>query len=225
MGGRTTTQLIPSALGTQQPANLWNHTNALPRVSHLPHLQAPPVKPDTSRLKPLSPQLLSWFASRGIGAATLRRNGVAMERRYINALEDHADCIAFPYRQVCPLDGLLASAGAAGCLHAWCVGAWRWGGAASTCMQSKTAPVSFRQVALRAMVCCEGMWHRHIGLVGLHASPSPVLSSKWWPASAPKLMLVPRPPPLAGQVVSVHTPCRLSPYVTPPHAISHRTMR
>ena len=49
-----------------------------------------PVKPDCSRLRPLSPELLAYFAARGISAATLARNGV---------LQDSAGAIAFPYHR------------------------------------------------------------------------------------------------------------------------------
>lgn len=58
------------------------------------------VSISTERLQPLSPALLEWFASRGISAATLARNGVMMERRYSRALGAETDFIAFPYRQV-----------------------------------------------------------------------------------------------------------------------------
>ncbi|KAF6262531.1 hypothetical protein COO60DRAFT_1635883 [Scenedesmus sp. NREL 46B-D3] len=41
--------------------------------------QAAAVPPDTSRLRPLSRELLGWLQSRGISQAVLRRNRVAME--------------------------------------------------------------------------------------------------------------------------------------------------
>lgn len=49
-----------------------------------------PVKPDCSRLRPLSAELVAFFAARGISARTLARNGV---------LQDGAGAIAFPYRR------------------------------------------------------------------------------------------------------------------------------
>ena len=48
----------------------------------------PPVKPDTSRLQPLSPELVAYFDARGISQATLARNGV---------MQDRSGTIAFPY--------------------------------------------------------------------------------------------------------------------------------
>ena len=50
----------------------------------------PPVRPNCSRLQPLSPELLAYFAARGISQRTLARNGV---------LQDPAGAIAFPYRR------------------------------------------------------------------------------------------------------------------------------
>ena len=49
-----------------------------------------PVRPDCSRLQPLSAELVAYFAGRGISRATLERNGV---------LQDRAGTIAFPYRR------------------------------------------------------------------------------------------------------------------------------
>ena len=49
-----------------------------------------PVKPNCSRLLPLSAELLEYFAARGISQRTLARNGV---------LQDAAGVIAFPYRR------------------------------------------------------------------------------------------------------------------------------
>ena len=49
-------------------------------------------------LAPLSPELLAWFAARGISRATLERNRVRMEPgRYNPATRTAADWIAFPY--------------------------------------------------------------------------------------------------------------------------------
>ena len=62
--------------------------------------------PDTSRLEPLSPELLAWFAARGISRATLERNRVRMARGRFAAASGAAgagagaarlDAVAFPY--------------------------------------------------------------------------------------------------------------------------------
>ena len=48
------------------------------------------MRPDCSRLQPLSQELMQYFAGRGISQATLERNGV---------MQDRAGTIAFPYRR------------------------------------------------------------------------------------------------------------------------------
>ena len=48
------------------------------------------MRPDCSRLQPLSAELVAYFAGRGISRATLDRNGV---------VQDRAGTIAFPYRR------------------------------------------------------------------------------------------------------------------------------
>jgi hypothetical protein len=60
----------------------------------------PPARlPDTAALRPLSAELLAWFAARRISAATLAACGVAMERRYVpgSGAAGPVDAIAFPY--------------------------------------------------------------------------------------------------------------------------------
>jgi hypothetical protein len=61
----------------------------------------PPLAPQhfDKDLRPLSPEFVSWFASRGIGRATLEANGIAMETRYNPAKREPTDWVAFPYRQ------------------------------------------------------------------------------------------------------------------------------
>ena len=56
----------------------------------------PPVKP-TSILGNPTPELLQWFAGRGISAATVERNRISSVRNFIPALGAEVDCIAFPY--------------------------------------------------------------------------------------------------------------------------------
>jgi twinkle protein len=48
-------------------------------------------------LRPLTPELLDWFAARGIGPRTLRRNGVSAQRRWSPQHRAEVDSIAFPY--------------------------------------------------------------------------------------------------------------------------------
>ncbi|WIA29353.1 hypothetical protein OEZ86_011858 [Tetradesmus obliquus] len=60
-------------------------------------VQAAAVPPDTSRLQPLSRQLLDWLGSRGISQAVLHRNQVMMESRYCRSLGAWVDHIAFPF--------------------------------------------------------------------------------------------------------------------------------
>lgn len=56
----------------------------------------PPI-PTPGQLQPLSDDFLQWFRARGISAATLQRNRVAMETRYSPALRQTVPHIAFPF--------------------------------------------------------------------------------------------------------------------------------
>lgn len=49
------------------------------------------VKPD------LAPDLIAWFGERGIGAKTLTRAKVCLTSAYMPQVEQHVDCIVFPY--------------------------------------------------------------------------------------------------------------------------------
>jgi twinkle protein len=62
------------------------------------------VKPQAIPGNP-TPELLQWFAGRGISAATVERNRIWAVRNYIPALGAEVDCIAFPYFR----DGELAN--------------------------------------------------------------------------------------------------------------------
>lgn len=53
-------------------------------------------KPDISQFKPLSPQLVEYFASRGIRKETLERNRVAQEHTWMPG-QAPATAVAFPY--------------------------------------------------------------------------------------------------------------------------------
>ena len=55
-----------------------------------------PTKPKPN-FEPLTPDVLAWFASRGIGEATLARNGVALETVWSPAHKEKRLSIAFPY--------------------------------------------------------------------------------------------------------------------------------
>jgi hypothetical protein len=52
----------------------------------------PPAKP-TAKLEPLSPELLSFFAQRGISPAVVERNLVQQERRWSHKRERYVDMI------------------------------------------------------------------------------------------------------------------------------------
>jgi len=52
----------------------------------------PPAKP-TPKLEPLSPELLSFFAQRGISPAVVERNLVQQERRWSHKRERYVDMI------------------------------------------------------------------------------------------------------------------------------------
>ena len=56
-----------------------------------------PVLPTGDQLQPLDTTFLNWFNQRGISAATLQRNRVAMQTRYSPALRTTVPHIAFPY--------------------------------------------------------------------------------------------------------------------------------
>lgn len=63
--------------------------------------EEPPVRPIV-KLEPLTPEMLEFFAARGISAETLRRNGVASELVYDPGLKKQARVIAFPYYRWVP---------------------------------------------------------------------------------------------------------------------------
>ncbi len=60
---------------------------------------APPVKPDTSKFRPLDPAQVAFFASRGISKETLDRNGVCGADAYFAPLGGMAPAVAFPYKR------------------------------------------------------------------------------------------------------------------------------
>ena len=47
----------------------------------------------------ITPAALAWFKSRGISEATVRRNGIGLQRAFIPARQAEVDCLAFPYRR------------------------------------------------------------------------------------------------------------------------------
>lgn len=53
-------------------------------------------KPQTGNFRPLTPEFLAYFASRGISEGTLRRNQVAQESTWMPG-QPAGDAIAFPY--------------------------------------------------------------------------------------------------------------------------------
>jgi twinkle protein len=67
-----------------------------PSTSASPIPIARPLVPRPD-LRPLTPELLSWFAARGISPATLERNGVSSQRRWSQQHREEVDCVAFPY--------------------------------------------------------------------------------------------------------------------------------
>ncbi len=54
-------------------------------------------KPQTGNFRPLSPEFLQYFASRGISERTLQRNQVAQENTWMPGQPNGAAAIAFPY--------------------------------------------------------------------------------------------------------------------------------
>lgn len=69
-----------------------------------PCLQAPstalqPASPTQlgAKFRPLTPEQLEWFSSRGITKATLAKNKVVSEHRYCSALKQSVDHVGFPY--------------------------------------------------------------------------------------------------------------------------------
>lgn len=66
--------------------------------------EEPPVRPE-NKLEPLTPEMLAFFAERGISEATLRRAGVASEVVYDPGERKEARVIAFPYYR----DGVLVN--------------------------------------------------------------------------------------------------------------------
>jgi twinkle protein len=53
-------------------------------------------KPQTGNFRPLTPEFLAYFASRGISERTLKRNQVAQESTWMPG-QPTGDAIAFPY--------------------------------------------------------------------------------------------------------------------------------
>jgi hypothetical protein len=83
----------------QPPASARATTPPPPLGPSIARPQTAAAKPDTSRLRPLSPHQLAWFGARGISFPTLAANGVAAEQRYMPQMQGEAECIAYVYRQ------------------------------------------------------------------------------------------------------------------------------
>lgn len=69
------------------------------RGSSVEHWARPQYRPvDRIEPKPQMPaEVVAWFASRGISEKTLTKCRVCVTNTYVPQIEDHADCIAFPY--------------------------------------------------------------------------------------------------------------------------------